>query len=102
MPATNPDGTYTREFLLWEARLAARVTGRDLVAAAHRLRRAIGAPEGAKTALVLGVADIKAATCPAVAAARDAHTAASAAYFVAMVDLAELDPTVDIRPLLSA
>lgn len=102
MPATNPDGTYTREFLLWDARLAARVTGRDLVAAARRLRRVVGVPAEATTAFVLGLADIKAATSPAVAAARAAHTDACAAYCAAMVDLAELDPAVDIRPLLPA
>jgi hypothetical protein len=102
MPATNPDGTYTTEFLLWEAKLAARVTGRDLVDAARHLRRVVGAPAGAQTAMVLGFADIKAATNPAVAAALTAHTDACAAYFVAMVDLADLDPTVDIRPLLPA
>lgn len=50
--------------------------------------------------MVLGVADIKAETDPAVAAARAAHVAACEAYFGAMVDLADLDPSVDIRPLL--
>lgn len=100
--ATNPDGTYTREFLLWEARLAARVTGRDLVDAARRLRRALRVPDTAPTVFVLGVADIKANTDPVIATLRKAHTDACAAYFVAMVDLADLDPSVDIRPLLPA
>lgn len=102
MLATNPDGTYTHEFLLWEARLAARVTGRDLIDAARRLRRALRVPAEAKTAFMLGLADIKAEIDPAIAALRKAHIDASAAYFVAMVDLAELDPAVDIRPLLPA
>lgn len=102
MPATNPDGTYTTEFLLWEARLAARVAGRDMVDAARRLRRALHVPDTAQAAFVYGLADLKAGTCPVVATLRKAHIDASAAYFVAMVDLAELDPTVDIRPLLPA
>ena len=102
MPATNPDGSYTREFLLWEARLAARVTGREVVAAARRLRIVLRAPAGATTAAVHGLADIKAAVDPLTCAARSAHEAASAAWFAAMVDLAELDPSVDIRPLLPA
>lgn len=98
--ARNDDGSYTAEFLLWEARLAARVAGRDLAAAARRLRLVTRVPDATTTAFVLGLADIKAATDPAVAAAREAHTSACAAYFAAMVDLADLDPTVDIRPLL--
>ncbi|SDH69906.1 hypothetical protein SAMN05421505_120123 [Sinosporangium album] len=28
-PSRNPDGTYSHEFLLWEARLAARATTAD-------------------------------------------------------------------------
>lgn len=102
MPATNPDGTYTREFLLWEARLAARVTGRDMAEASRRLRRTLGVPDEATAAFVFGLADIKAETNPVIATLRQAHIDASAAYFVAMVDLADLDPTVDIRPLLPA
>jgi hypothetical protein len=102
MPATNPDGSYTTEFLLWDARLAARVTGRDLVDAARRLRRALRVPDAATSAFVFGLADIKAETSPVIAGLRKAHLDASAAYFTAMVDLAELDPSVDIRPLLPA
>ncbi|MEU6725539.1 hypothetical protein ABZ917_17670 [Nonomuraea wenchangensis] len=102
MNATNPDGTYTDDFLLWEAKLAARVTGRDLVDAARRLRRALGVPDAATIGVVLGLADIKAAANPVVAALRQQHIDASAAYFAAMVDLAELDPSVDIRRLLPA
>ncbi|MEU4229403.1 hypothetical protein AB0F17_34345 [Nonomuraea sp. NPDC026600] len=102
MPATNPDGTYTREFLLWEARLAARITGRDLLAAAKRLRHALDVPDSAQTAFVLGLADLKAEASPAIAALRAAHHNACAAYFGAMIDLADLDPSVDIRPLLPA
>lgn len=98
--ATNPDGTYTRDFLLWEARLATRVTSRDLIASARRLRHLLGAPANAETAMVLGLADIKAETDPAVAAAQAAHTDACQAYFAAVVELAGLDPSVDIRPLL--
>ena len=102
MPATNPDGSYTREFLLWDARLAARVTGRELVETARRLRRALGVPAEATTAFALGLADIRAESSPIVASLRKAHLDASAAYFAAMVDLAELDPSVDIRPLMPA
>lgn len=101
MPATNPDGTYTPEFLLWEARLAARVARRDMVAATRRLRLAVRAPAEASTAFVLGLADVRAPTDPRVAAARQAHEAACAAYFAAMVDLAALDPSVDVRPLIN-
>lgn len=101
MPATNPDGTYTREFLLWDARLAARVTGRELREAARRLRRALRVPDDAAPAYMFGLADLKAETNPVIASLRQQHIEASAAYFAAMVDLADLDPTVDIRPLLA-
>ncbi|MFG1977071.1 hypothetical protein ACGFJC_47730 [Nonomuraea fuscirosea] len=100
--ATNPDGTYTRDFLIWDAKLAARVTGRDLIEVARRLRRVLRVPDDAPTAFVLGLADIKAETNPVIASLRQQHIDASAAFFNAMVDLAELDPSVDIRPLLLA
>ncbi|MEU6720364.1 YgjP-like metallopeptidase domain-containing protein [Nonomuraea sp. NPDC046802] len=78
MTATNSDGTYTHEFLLWDAKLAARVTGRDLIDAARHLRRALGVPKEATPAFVFGLADIKAETSPIVAALRKAHLDASA------------------------
>ncbi|MGA4989922.1 hypothetical protein [Nonomuraea bangladeshensis] len=102
MNATNPDGTWTDDFLMWEAKLAVRVTGRELVDAARRLRRALRVPDTATIGVVLGLADIKAENNPIVATLRQQHIDASAAYFTAMVDLAELDPSVDIRRLLPA
>uniref|UniRef100_UPI003F495262 hypothetical protein n=1 Tax=Streptosporangium sp. CA-235898 TaxID=3240073 RepID=UPI003F495262 len=99
--ALNPDGTYSRDFLLWEARLAARVTGRDLTTATRRLRHLLNAPATVEIGMVLALADIRADTHPAVAAARTNHTSACEAYLAAMTDLADLDPAVDIRPLLA-
>lgn len=102
MPATNPDGAYSRDFLLWEARQATRATGRDLVDTARRLRRVLGAPDTAQTATVLAAADLRAETSTLVAALRQAHLDASAAFFGAIVDLADLDPAMDMRPALPA
>ncbi|MER5322294.1 hypothetical protein [Streptosporangium roseum] len=99
--STNPDGSPSAEFLVWEAKLAVRATVWDLLAAGRRLHISIGVPvDHATTATVMGVAMVKAATSPDVKRVFDAYHEAYGAFVNAMVALAEVDVTVDIGPLL--
>ncbi|MFB9476925.1 hypothetical protein ACFFR3_46175 [Nonomuraea salmonea] len=90
----------TDGFARWHAELAARVAGRDLVDAARRLRAVLGAPATATTAVVLGMADIRARDSRLVDRLRADHERACSDFLGAVTDLAELDPPVDVRPLL--
>lgn len=103
MPATNPDGTYTTEFLLWEAELEFRVAARHLFQTARILRSAVGAHDATEmTPAIVCVATMRAETDRGVARALYGWNAASQALMDAAVARAELDPTFDIRPLLPA
>jgi hypothetical protein len=103
MPATNPDGSYTTEFLLWEAELEFRVAVRHLFQTGRILAGAVGAWDARKvTPAIVGKAMLTAETDPGVARALHGWNAAQQALMDAAVARAELDPTFDIRPLLPA
>ncbi|WP_433542011.1 hypothetical protein ACQP10_38310 (plasmid) [Streptosporangium sandarakinum] len=99
--STNPDGSPTPDFLIWEAKVAVRVAVQDLLAAGRSLRVSIGVPAGhPMTATVKGLAMVKAGTNPGVQRRLDAYDAAREAFVNAAIELAAVDSTVDLRALL--
>ncbi|MGV9383505.1 hypothetical protein ACWDRB_47365 [Nonomuraea sp. NPDC003707] len=102
--ARNTDGTYTHEFLLWDAKLAFRVTSRKFVESCRHLRITLGvfSKTTSTNDYVMGLAMIRADTNPNIAARLNAVHAAQQELMDAAWELAEIDPDFDIRPLLPA
>jgi hypothetical protein len=100
--ARHDDGTFTPEFLRWEAELAFRVTAREFTNACRHLRIVLGiyGQTTATTDHVIGVAMIRAVKSTNIAARLDAVHAAQQNLMDAVWALAEVDPDFDVRPFL--
>lgn len=101
-PAVGPDGTYSRSFLLWEARQAIRAHELNVRDAAHALRRSVGAHHvPTLTASVVGIAQVRKDRDPKVAQAWQEWEDATQALMDAVSTLIDIDPDFDATPYLA-
>lgn len=87
------------ESALWWARLEARVTARDVRQAAGRLRATV--PNGREAPIELVVHLVEQRDDQMAKKLLAHYHAACERALAAAIELAELDPSVDIRPLIN-